>query len=60
MSRPLYTYVANKSVAEKEQVADYTQFVIENAGELAEEVGYISLPEEEYQKDLDKLKELEK
>ncbi|CAH0228528.1 MULTISPECIES: PstS family phosphate ABC transporter substrate-binding protein [Bacillaceae] len=60
LSRPLYTYVANKSVAEKEQVADYTQFVIENAGELAEEVGYISLPEEEYQKDLDKLKELEK
>ncbi|MFS0811882.1 PstS family phosphate ABC transporter substrate-binding protein [Peribacillus phoenicis] len=60
LSRPLYTYVANKSVAEKEQVADYTQFVIENAGELAEEVGYIGLPEEEYQKDLDKLKELEK
>ncbi|MBT2645953.1 PstS family phosphate ABC transporter substrate-binding protein [Bacillus sp. ISL-34] len=60
LSRPLYTYVSNKSVAEKEQVADYTQFVIENAGELAEEVGYISLPEEEYQKDLDKLKELEK
>ncbi|WP_285768923.1 PstS family phosphate ABC transporter substrate-binding protein [Peribacillus sp. SI8-4] len=60
LSRPLYTYVANKSVAEKEQVADYTQFVIENAGELSEEVGYISLPEEEYQKDLDKLKELKK
>lgn len=60
LSRPLYTYVANKAVAEKEQVADYTQFIIENAGELAEEVGYISLPEEEYQKDLDKLKELEK
>ncbi|KWW20347.1 MULTISPECIES: PstS family phosphate ABC transporter substrate-binding protein [Bacillaceae] len=60
LSRPLYTYVANKSVAEKEQVADYTEFVIENAGELSEEVGYISLPEEEYQKDLDKLKELKK
>ncbi|RRN73168.1 PstS family phosphate ABC transporter substrate-binding protein [Peribacillus simplex] len=60
LSRPLYTYVANKSVAEKEQVADYTQFVIDNAGKLAEEVGYVSLPEEEYKKDLDKLKELEK
>ncbi|MDW7614536.1 PstS family phosphate ABC transporter substrate-binding protein [Peribacillus simplex] len=60
LSRPLYTYVANKSVAEKEQVADYTQFVIENAGKLAEEVGYVSLPKEEYKKDLDKLKELEK
>lgn len=60
LSRPLYTYVANKAVAEKEQVADYTEFMIENAGVLSEEVGYISLPEEEYQKDLDKLKELQK
>ncbi|MFC9597317.1 PstS family phosphate ABC transporter substrate-binding protein [Peribacillus butanolivorans] len=60
LSRPLYTYVSNKSVAEKEQVADYTQFVIENAGELSEEVGYVSLPEEEYKKDLEKLNELKK
>ncbi|MFJ7746186.1 PstS family phosphate ABC transporter substrate-binding protein [Peribacillus sp. NPDC097295] len=60
LSRPLFTYVANKAITEKEQVADYTQFMIENAGELSEEVGYISLPEEEYQKDLDKLKEIKK
>lgn len=60
LSRPLFTYVANKAVAEKEQVADFTEFMIESAGELSEEVGYISLPEEEYQKDLDKLKELKK
>jgi phosphate transport system substrate-binding protein len=60
LSRPLYTYVSNKSVAEKEQVADYTQFVIENAGELSEEVGYVSLPEEEYKKYLEKLNELKK
>lgn len=60
LSRPLYTYVSNKSIAEKEQVADYTQFVIENAGELSEEVGYVSLPEEEYKKDLEKLNELKK
>ncbi|MBK5442562.1 PstS family phosphate ABC transporter substrate-binding protein [Peribacillus sp. TH24] len=60
LSRPLYTYVSNKSVAEKEQVADYTQFVIENAGELSEEVGYVCLPEEEYKKDLEKLNELKK
>lgn len=60
LSRPLFTYVANKAITEKEQVADYTQFMIEKAGELSEEVGYISLPEEEYQKDLDKLKEIKK
>lgn len=60
LSRPLYTYVANKSVAEKEQVADYTEFVLENAAELAEEVGYVKLPEEEYKKDMDALETLKK
>lgn len=60
LSRPLFTYVANKAVADKAQVADFLKFTIENAGDLAEEVGYISLPEEDYKADLDKLAELEK
>ena len=34
LSRPLFTYVANKAVADKEQVADFAKFAIENAGEL--------------------------
>jgi phosphate transport system substrate-binding protein len=55
LSRPLFTYVSNAAVAEKPQVADYVKFTIENAGELAEEVGYVSLPEEEYTADLEKL-----
>ncbi|MFJ7975054.1 PstS family phosphate ABC transporter substrate-binding protein [Peribacillus sp. JNUCC 23] len=60
LSRTVFTYVSNKAVADKEQVADYTKFTIENAGKLAEEVGYISLPEEDYKKDLEKLAELTK
>ena len=60
LSRPLFTYVSNKAVADKEQVADFAKFAIENAGELSEEVGYIALPEEKYQEGLDKIAELEK
>ncbi|WP_108670790.1 PstS family phosphate ABC transporter substrate-binding protein [Peribacillus acanthi] len=60
LSRPLYTYAANKSVAEKEQVYDYLRFTIENAGAMAEEVGYVALPEEEYTKALETLDGLKK
>ncbi|MDQ0218301.1 phosphate ABC transporter substrate-binding protein PstS family protein [Peribacillus cavernae] len=60
LSRPLFTYVANKAIEEKEQVADYTEFVLENAAELSEEVGYVKLPEEEYKKGQDQLAELTK
>jgi phosphate transport system substrate-binding protein len=47
LSRPLFTYVKNESV-KKEEVYDYTKFLIENAAELSEDVGYVRLPEEEY------------
>ncbi|WP_110927400.1 PstS family phosphate ABC transporter substrate-binding protein [Bacillus massiliglaciei] len=60
LSRPLFTYVSNSAFKDKEQVADYTRFAIENASELAEEVGYISLEQEDYDKDLELLDELEK
>lgn len=60
LSRPLFTYVANKAVTDKEQVADFVKFAIENAGELSEEVGYVALDEEKYTEDLNKLAELTK
>ena len=60
LSRPLFTYVSNKALADKEQVADFTKFAIENAGELSEEVGYVALDEEKYTEDLNKLAELTK
>jgi len=48
LSREIYTYVNNKSLKEKEQVADFVKFTNENAGDLAEEVGYIKMPQEKY------------
>jgi phosphate transport system substrate-binding protein len=57
LSRPLYTYVKNESV-KRAEVYDYAKFLIENASVLAEDVGYVRLPEEEYQKDLETLEGL--
>lgn len=53
LSRPLFTYVDNASIAENEAVAAYTQFTLENASALAEDVGYVSLPEEKYTEQLE-------
>jgi len=58
LSRPLYIYVANEAVATKPQVADYVQFALENAGYLAEDVGYVQLPNEKYQEALKVLETL--
>ena len=58
LSRPLFVYVKNNSVKENEAVYDFMKFTLENAGEMAEAVGYVSLPEEEYTKDLEALEGL--
>lgn len=47
LSRPLYIYVKNESL-KKPEVYDYVRFLIENAGVLSEDVGYVSLPQERY------------
>jgi phosphate transport system substrate-binding protein len=54
LSRALYLYVNNASL-EKPEVKAFVKFYIENASEMAPAVGYISLPEELYTKDLEKL-----
>lgn len=58
LSRPLFTYVNVDYLNEKPQVYDFTKFAIENAGAAAEEVGYVALPDEKYQEQLDKIDEL--
>ncbi|WP_075618090.1 PstS family phosphate ABC transporter substrate-binding protein [Paenisporosarcina indica] len=58
LSRPLFVYVKNSSVKENEAVYDFMKFTLDNAGEMAEAVGYVSLPEEEYDKDLEALEGL--
>lgn len=57
LSRPLYIYVKNESLS-KPEVYDFVKYVLENAGTLAEEVGYVSLPQEKYDKALSTLEEL--
>jgi len=47
LSRPLFIYV-NKGSLSNETIYEYVKFYLENASFLAEEVGYVSLPEEQY------------
>lgn len=47
LSRPLFIYV-NKSELERPEVRSFVEFYLENADELATEVGYVPLPAEEY------------
>ncbi|MDO6389297.1 PstS family phosphate ABC transporter substrate-binding protein [Pontibacter sp. BT731] len=47
LSRALFLYVSSKAVVRPE-VVDFINFYLENAGELAQEVGYIALPDNVY------------
>jgi phosphate transport system substrate-binding protein len=47
LSRPLFIYV-NKKEYERPEVRDFVTFFMDNAGELSAEVGYLSLPDENY------------
>ena len=47
LSRPLFLYINSTSVKSPE-VIKFVEFYIDNAGELAEDVGYIPLPAENY------------
>jgi phosphate transport system substrate-binding protein len=47
LARPLFIYVSVKAL-ERPEVAEFVKFYIQNAGKLAEEVGYIGLPEKVY------------
>jgi len=48
-SRPLFIYVAKKS-AERPEVKAFVEFYFRNGPKLAEEVGYVKLPAEIYQR----------
>lgn len=58
LSRPLFTYAKNSSMSDNEAAYDFMQYTIENAGEMAEAVGYVALPEEEYENGLADLEAL--
>ena len=52
LSRPLFTYASNASLAENEAAYDFMKYTLENAGEMAEAVGYVALPQEKYDEGL--------
>lgn len=58
LSRPLFTYVKNSAVKDQEEVYDFVKFMLENAAELSEDVGYVKLPEDQYTKQLETLETL--
>ena len=47
LSRPLFIYV-NKASNERPEVRAFLEFYMEHGGELAEEVGYVALSDEDY------------
>lgn len=56
LSRPLFIYVNNESL-KKEAVYDFMKYTINNAGEMAEAVGYVALPDSNYEEALTTLEE---
>ncbi|PCH78334.1 MAG: protein sphX [Flavobacteriaceae bacterium] len=55
LSRPLFLYVNSTSVAAKE-VVTFVEFYLKNAGELSKDVGYIPLPQEMYDTQIERFK----
>ncbi|MEE1132584.1 MAG: PstS family phosphate ABC transporter substrate-binding protein [Caryophanon sp.] len=58
LSRALYVYVNNESVKSEEAVYDFMKYTLENAGEMAEIVGYVPLNDDEYEAGLQLLEGL--
>lgn len=52
LSRPLFVYVKNSALKDSEATYDFMKFTLENAGAMAETVGYVSLPAEKYEENL--------
>lgn len=55
LSRPLFIYVSKQSL-ERPEVKAFVEFYLDNAAELAQEVGYIRLGESEYAANRDMIK----
>ncbi|GLC88628.1 PstS family phosphate ABC transporter substrate-binding protein [Lysinibacillus piscis] len=58
LSRPLFTYVKNSAMKDNAAAYDFIKYTIENAGAMADAVGYVALPEEKYQEALTTLEGL--
>lgn len=58
LSRPLFVYAKNSALKENEAFYDFMKYTLENAGAMAEAVGYVKLPDEKYQEGLKTLEGL--
>ena len=54
LSRPMFIYVNNFSL-QREDVRAFIEYYLNNAGPLADEVGFVGLPEADYQAQFSKL-----
>lgn len=54
LSRPIFIYVNNESL-KREEVKEFVKFYLENAKDIVPDVGYVSLPDEEYKTELELL-----
>jgi phosphate transport system substrate-binding protein len=52
LSRPMFIYVNNYSL-QRPEVRDFIEYYLNNAAELAEEVGYVGLSKADYQSQLE-------
>jgi len=48
LSRPLFIYVKNEAAKSRTEVYEFVKFTLENGAELAEDVGYVKLKDEDY------------
>lgn len=55
LSRPLFIYVNKDSLKTKPAVQKFVRYYLENAAALSEEVGYVPLPQKEYEAGLSRL-----
>lgn len=55
LSRPLFIYVSKNSLKTKPAVKTFVQYYLQNAAVLCEEVGYVALPQSEYEAGLNKI-----
>ena len=54
LSRPVFIYVSSKAM-ERPEVKEFVKFYIEVAKDLAKEVGYIPLPDADYEESMKRL-----
>lgn len=55
LSRPLFIYTRESFLAEKPEVLGFCKFYLDNTPALVEEVGYVTMPDDLLQEQLDKL-----